>query len=436
MTDGEESSGKAKTEKINGYNDMVGKTLRIYGTDFTVTGIIDTGFDITRYEGLTEDNSRLTTQQELVNHLLRNELENARQYSYTGAAIVGKGTVNKLCSEHINMLSINIGYLYLTENGNDISIYNIARLSDIPEEYITWFGEKEQSLAENEILITVSNLLKNDEYNYSYSQDVDIPSESEDTVKYDIAEITEQFKYKPLPLSYYNYYNDSKYETKVKIVGIIDDINSDYQISNYSAILNDSVFGQIAGDSKGLYKFAIASMPQAKSDISALVNYCYTEKDGIKYPLKSAVTYELDTVNEVLVTFSKIFLYIGIGFAVFAALMLSNFIATSVSHKKHEIGILRAIGSRSNDVFRIFFAESFIIAMINFLLAAVGTGVITAVINGILRSKVGILITVLNFGIRQIALLLAVSLIVAAVASFIPVKRIASKKPIDAIRDR
>ena len=48
----------------------------------------------------------------------------------------------------------------------------------------------------------------------------------------------------------------------------------------------------------------------------------------------------------------------------------------------------------------------------------------------------GILLTVLNFGIRQIALLLAVSLIVAAVASFIPVKRIASKKPIDAIRDR
>ena len=156
----------------------------------------------------------------------------------------------------------------------------------------------------------------------------------------------------------------------------------------------------------------------------------------MKYPMKNAVTYELDTVNEVLVTFSKIFLYIGIGFAVFAALMLSNFIATSVSHKKHEIGILRAIGSRSNDVFRIFFAESFIIAVINFLLAAVGTGVITAVINGILRSKVGILITVLNFGIRQIALLLAVSLIVAAVASFIPVKRIASKKPIDAIRDR
>lgn len=436
VTDGEESPKNAEAQKIDSYSDMVGKTLRLYDTDFTVTAVLDTGFDITRYEGLTEDASRLTTQQELVNHLLRNELDSAREYSYTGAAIVGKGTVNKLCSEHINMLSINIGYLYLTENGNDISIYNIARLSDIPEEYITWFGEKEQSLAENEILITVSNLLKNDEYNYSYSQDVDIPSESEDTVKYDIAEITEQFKDKSLPLSYYNYYNDSKYETKVKIVGIIDDINSDYQISNYSAILNDSVFDQIAGDSKGLYKFAIASMPQAKSDISALVNYCYTEKDGIKYPLKSAVTYELDTVNEVLVTFSKVFLYIGIGFAVFAALMLSNFIATSISHKKHEIGILRAIGSRSNDVFRIFFAESFIIAMINFLLAAVGTGVITAVINGILRNKLGILITVLNFGIRQIVLLLTVSLIVAAVASFIPVKRIASKKPIDAIRDR
>ena len=432
VTDGEESSGKAKTEKINGYNDLIGKTLRIYGTDFTVTGIIDTGFDITRYEGLTEDNSRLTTQQELVNYLLRNELESARQYSYTGAAIVGKGAVSRLISLHINVLSLNTGNLYFANNGNDLYMYSIARLSDIPEEYITWFGEKKQTLAENEVLVTVSNLLEHDEY----SNDIDISQDGADTVQYDIAQIAERYKDKSLSMSYYNYFDNSEYNAQVKIVGVIDNINSKTEITNYTAVLNDSLFDNLAGESKGIYRFAIASMPQTKAEVNNLVNYCYSEKDGMKYPMKNAVTYELDTVNEVLVTFSKVFLYIGIGFAVFAALMLSNFIATSVSHKKHEIGILRAIGSRSNDVFRIFFAESFIIAVINFLLAAVGTGVITAVINGILRNKLGILITVLNFGIRQIVLLLAVSLIVAAVASFIPVKRIASKKPIDAIRDR
>ena len=133
---------------------------------------------------------------------------------------------------------------------------------------------------------------------------------------------------------------------------------------------------------------------------------------------------------------SKVFLYVGLGFAVFAAIMLSNFIATSISYKKQEIGILRAIGARSNDVFKIFFSESFMIALMNFVLSVITTVIITAIINGVLREEVGILITILNFGFRQLALLFVISVAVAAVASFIPVYRIASKKPIEAIRNR
>ena len=116
--------------------------------------------------------------------------------------------------------------------------------------------------------------------------------------------------------------------------------------------------------------------------------------------------------------------------------MFANFIATSISYKKQEIGILRAIGSRSNDVFRIFFSESFLIAMINFVLSAAGTCAVTAFINYVIRNHYGILVTVLNFGVRQCLLLFAVSLLVALIASFFPVKKIASKRPIDAIRNR
>ena len=104
----------------------------------------------------------------------------------------------------------------------------------------------------------------------------------------------------------------------------------------------------------------------------------------------------------------------------------------SVLERTKEIGILRAIGSRSNDVFRIFFAESFVIAMINFVLSAVGVFVATIVINNVVRSQSGALITLLSFTPRQFVLLLAVSI----AASYIPVKKIASKRPIDAIRNR
>lgn len=188
--------------------------------------------------------------------------------------------------------------------------------------------------------------------------------------------------------------------------------------------------------SEGAYKMAVGAMPAEKQDIKSLVAHCYSKDGNVRYSLMNSVTYELDTVNDVLKTLSKVFLYIGLGFAVFAAIMLANFIATSISHKKQEIGILRAIGSRSNDVFRIFFSESFIIAMINFVLSCIGVFCATLFINYVIRSETGILITILSFGIRQILLLFAVSTVVAFAASFLPVRRIASKRPIDAIRNR
>ena len=173
-----------------------------------------------------------------------------------------------------------------------------------------------------------------------------------------------------------------------------------------------------------------------KSDIKSLVKYCYKTDSLERNQIQNSVTWELDAINETLKELSKVFLYIGLGFALFAALMLANFIGISISHKKQEIGILRAIGSRSNDVFRIFFAESFIIAMINFVLSAIGVGVATVIINAVLKKNLGILITVFGFSLRQIVLLLAVSIFVAFIASFLPVKKIASKKPIDAIRNK
>ena len=178
-------------------------------------------------------------------------------------------------------------------------------------------------------------------------------------------------------------------------------------------------------------------MPEDKDGIGDLVSYCYGDETKTeRFELQNSVTYELGAVNSVLHVLADVFLYIGLGFALFAALMLANFISTSITYKKQEIGILRAIGSRGNDVFRIFFAESFIIAMINFVLSSIGVFAATTIINYFIRNEAGILITILNFGPRQLLLLLVVSLAVAAVASYVPVKRIASKRPIDAIRNR
>lgn len=185
----------------------------------------------------------------------------------------------------------------------------------------------------------------------------------------------------------------------------------------------------------------LSAMPQSNREIRKIVEFSarqFRTGNGNKgqYMLMNAVSFELQSLNEGFAILSKVFLWIGVAFVVFASLLFSNFIAISISYKKVQIGILRAIGSRGNDVFRIFFAESFCIAMINFVISVVGTFGTCMLVNLLLKRNTGLLLSVLNVGFRQVVLLFVVCLLVAAVASYLPVKKIASKRPIDAIRDR
>ena len=177
-------------------------------------------------------------------------------------------------------------------------------------------------------------------------------------------------------------------------------------------------------------------MPKSASDVKKIVKYAYTGKGGVRYTLQNSVTYELDGLDAVFKALSKIFVRVGIFFAIFASVMMATFISSSIAYKKQEIGILRAIGARGSDVFRIFFSESFVIAMINFVLSTIGVFIATLLVNRLARRSTGLLVTILNFDLRQVGLLFLVSIAVAAVASFLPVNHNARKRPIDAIRNR
>ena len=209
----------------------------------------------------------------------------------------------------------------------------------------------------------------------------------------------------------------------------------------YSHIISDNVMAMPNLTDKPVIGQTIAAMPKDEADILRLV--LFTDMvfpaegtEGFYFDLANPVSFELKNLDELFKILRSVFIGVGVAFVVFAVLLFSNFIGTSIAYKKREIGILRAIGSRSNDVFKIFFAESFIIAMINFVLSLTGTAVICMLINNMVRNQLGLLLTVLNVGFRQVALLLGICLAVAVVASFLPARKIAAKRPIDAIRDR
>lgn len=226
----------------------------------------------------------------------------------------------------------------------------------------------------------------------------------------------------------------STIKKEMKVVGFSKYQNDKlhYSIVNAAVLTELKVLGH---EEYAPYTFALSYM--GKSDVENMVNLNYSgEGDESILLLNNTVTATLSEVNSLIETMSKVFLYVGIGFAVFASFMLMNFIAISISYKKREIGILRAVGARSSDVFSIFFSESFIISCINWLLAVAFTISATLIINNVLRTDYSVQITLLNFNIRQILLIFVISVAVAFIASLLPVKKIARKKPIDAIQNR
>ncbi len=404
-------------QTVTQYSDVIGKTLTLGGKQYAITGIVDTGFDTDRYKSLQEEGTADTTSKQLVKYLLYNEMSYSKGYSLTGAAMVGEGFINRLIDSQPKVVQLNTTSLWFYNESYSIDGQFVGKLSDIGSSKINWLDGERTSLGNKEIVLTSDCLSSYQDKNsgvYTAIQEMDNSFTMNLFQENSTENITEE---------------------GYKVVGIIE-VSEDNPGLSRTLVVSDGLYTKCTEGNEGTYSYAVSAMPKEKDDIRNLVSYCYDESADTRYDLQSSVTYELNTVNDVLKVMSKIFLYIGIGFAVFAALMLANFIGTSIAYKKQEIGILRAIGSRSNDVFRIFFAESFIIAMINFVLSCIGTIVATAIVNRVIRTEGGILITVLSFGIRQVVLLFVISIGVAILASFLPVKKIASKRPIDAIRNR
>ncbi|MBQ8751915.1 MAG: FtsX-like permease family protein [Clostridia bacterium] len=422
-TNGEAFNEKGETvyQKITKAADMVGKTLQMGNRTFTITGVVDTGFDLSRYLPLIEEpEDGFSELDYLANYVLLNELDSATSYSLLQVAMVGEGYITRLqqTEPDLSITSRRGGYFCDEEGNGLVSDFSyIGTLAHVPGAQITWLDGERTTLGEKELVIPV------DMVNW-----VEL-AEGESLADY-------FRRCGTLTLESYSYLANDDWLTDegYTVVGLWD--TSAYPELTQSILGSERLFSLFADENDGSFYFAMGAMPAERSGIEALVRFCNRTDSEVRYEMNNSVTYQLNAVHEILSELSTVFFWIGVGFAAFAALMLANFIGTSIAYKKQDIGILRAIGSRSNDVFRIFFSESFIIAAINFLLSSIGVGTATALINHLLRQNYGLLITVLHFGLRQILLLFAVSLLVAALASFFPVRRIAAKRPIDAIRNR
>ncbi len=179
--------------------------------------------------------------------------------------------------------------------------------------------------------------------------------------------------------------------------------------------------------------FLPGNVPEEKMDMywQLYNNEDFDENDS-RLRLAGGFVDSLRNVDSMVLSLSQIFLYVGLVLAIFAALLLSNFISVSISGKKREIGILRAVGARSIDVFKIFFSESFVIGLICVAISAGTCMLLSDTLNQEFAPDLGASIFV--FGPLSIGVLIGIAAVTILIATFLPVYNAAKKKPVDSIR--
>ena len=185
------------------------------------------------------------------------------------------------------------------------------------------------------------------------------------------------------------------------------------------------------------YQRLMAALSSDREGIAETL-FTYYGKEEEDIDLSYSLPYEfLDSINDGQEIYTLIFPIIGaaaVVLALFAALLLFSFISQSINAKKKEIGILRAVGARGIDVFKIFIVEGIAVTLICLVLGVLGSLAACAITNSILITKGVLAYNFFLFTWKNALILFGIAAATAIVATGIPVAVFSKKKPVETIR--
>lgn len=194
-------------------------------------------------------------------------------------------------------------------------------------------------------------------------------------------------------------------------------------IITYGFVYNDSLIDNSI--SKVLVK-SNGNISNTKKMIDSLTY----EEYGQLFDTELISVYSRFVLDEVVMDYvTGVALGASIVLAVFAGLLLMNFLSVNISGRKKQLGILRALGARKKDVVNICLSESLIIACVDFVLSLTGVLILCFILNKLF------FLSLFNVGILHIIALMLLSFGVSALATIIPVVKIASERPVDIIKN-
>ena len=124
---------------------------------------------------------------------------------------------------------------------------------------------------------------------------------------------------------------------------------------------------------------------------------------------------------------------LGAVFGIFGVLLSYALTSASVEKERREIGILKSLGAKDRDIYRIFLAESLIVGLCVFCVALAATcGIVYGVFGGFLVQGASVML--MQVGVWQVLLLLAISLAVPTGMGALSVRQMLRASPVEIMR--
>lgn len=436
--------------KAAGVDSALNKTIEIkgYSNEKTITlkiaGIYRTGFIDGKFDELKTPSDRLSIKEKQNRDKL---VSNFKDYLKNSFALIAFVSDDFYGAHNVQPVSTRKMFIS-TSSFNGITIAN-SPITDSSMNYAYLYTEK--SAKRNVESFTFYDLDKNELKNFAAKDlslkqlEVYVPlRQSEDIEISGKTETSETSPEQPDGKYYFKnsagesgefivkgYYTDGNgYNDPCELIVSDEFVTNVVRVTEYDFTVSSTKY---VADGELKYSFALAKTNNSLEHISFILKG--EPERGVVRSIDNDVFSGIQLMIELIKALSTVFLVVGIILGGFAALLLLNFISASIAAKTKEIGILRAVGARGADVFRIFFSEAFIFAMICFVLSSIGAGILCNVINNsVTESAIIPTAALLNFNVLNVGITLLISLFVSAIATFIPVFNAARKSPVDSIR--
>ncbi len=476
-----------KELEVEQVEDLIGKKIAVAGEYYTVVSIFDSGEIPEKYADIQQGND--------VSSSLEREYESYLQESLHCVMFVSENKIEELADRYNDRYSGNLNKGHFRENTLGVQMeneksdhwniayggdYGYAGISNAASNTTLFFDADKTMLRDGEVVLHGGSFVS---YMYQMYQDLNIAGKNASSEYSEIANAFYSIRYDSelssaqrismlktlledervqqnagFTIGYRMYDRENwqmmgeVYEAQVVGVWGIDELagqNYDNERKIYLSDERANALWNIQRNIGSYYEYQTSYKAPAVGVYStlflpydgskgltdafwSLYEHAIFDETDTRVSMQGSFVKELEAVDSMIENTSQVFFWVGLVFAIFAALLFSNFISVSISNKKKEIGILRAVGARSFDVFKIFFAESFVISAICILLSSIGSVLLCNVLNAEIGAALGASIFV--FGVASFMILVGIALFTAVAATFIPVWNAARKKPVESIR--